>query len=81
MWGRPQNPSLASDTGGDSSVLDANYPPPPPTNCWPEAPRGGGEGEGGIGGRFREWRRGAPGGSVGGGFQVGQFLGWWWGGV
>ena len=27
--------------GGDPSVLDANYPPPP-TNCWPEAPWGGG---------------------------------------
>ena len=47
--------------GGDPSVLDANYPP---TNCWPEAPWGGGGGawEGGsrLGG-------GAPGGSVGGG--------------
>ena len=27
--------------GGGSSVLDANYPLPP-TNCWPEAPLGGG---------------------------------------
>ena len=27
--------------GGNSSGLDANYPPPPPTNRWPEVPRGG----------------------------------------
>ena len=31
--------------GGDPSVLDANYPPPP-TNCSPEAPWGGGGGVG-----------------------------------
>ena len=42
--------------GGNSSVLDANYPPnylpmdyllmaaPLATNCWPEAPIGGGGG-------------------------------------
>ena len=55
-------------------------PTTPPTNCWPEAPWGGGdlrggfrEGEGG-GGYRRGWRGGgAPGGSVGGGVQVGQF--------
>ena len=33
--------------GGDPSVLDANYPPP--TNCWLEAPWGGGGGGSGRG--------------------------------
>ena len=30
--------------GGHSSGLDANYAPPSPTNCWSEAPLGGGGG-------------------------------------
>ena len=35
-------------------------PTTPPTNCWPEAPWGGGGGGGGIGG-------GVQGGAIGGG--------------
>ena len=56
--------------GADSSVLDANYPHPPP-NCWPEAPLGGGGsgwgGWGGVGfgGFCLGW--GGPEGLVGGG--------------
>ena len=58
--------------GGDPSVLDANYPP---TNCWPEAPWGGGGGaawEGGFkegrlgGGSRRGFGGGGSGGFVGG---------------
>ena len=54
--------------GGDSSFLDANYPPQltvgrrPPRGGFREGRRGGG---GGLGGAWR----GAPGGSVGGGVQ------------
>ena len=47
---------LPARGGGDSSGLDANYPPP--TNRWPEAPLGGGGG--GLG-------RGVLGGAMGGG--------------
>ena len=43
--------------GGDSSVLDANDPP---TDCWPEAPWGGGGGGG-------HWRGGSGRGLGGGG--------------
>ena len=52
--------------GGDSSGLDANYPPPP-TKRWPEAPWGGGGSlEGGVlGGALGGG--GVPGVSVGGG--------------
>ena len=50
-------------------------PTSPPTNCWPEAPWGGGSGRrnggGGIGGAGGGG--GAPRESVGGGVQVGQF--------
>ena len=46
---------MGQPEGGDSSVMDANYPP---TNRWPEAPlgRGGGLGRamgGGLGGFCR----------------------------
>ena len=60
-----QNATLTATHGGsDPSVLDANYPPP--TNCWPEAPWGGGGGslEGGFWEGCRGDRRGGrfPGG-------------------
>ena len=82
--------------GGNSSAVDANYPPPPPsswrpqprsspppTNCWPEAPGGGGLGGvlggamGGVGLNGPFFGGGVPGGSVGGlgGIQVGRFGG------
>ena len=59
--------------GGDTSVLDANYPP---TNCWPEAPGGGGGGA--LEGVFKEGRLGGGGGSSkgwGGGLWKGRLGG------
>ena len=51
MWAKTGNGG-----GGDPSHLDAN---PPHTNCWPEAPWGGGGG--GIGGGMDGWRGSIPG--------------------
>ena len=69
--------------GGDSSVLDANYPPPPPpTNRWLEAPLEGGGGgalgrgnfvRGDVGGSFCLGAGGPRGLVRGGGVQVWQF--------
>ena len=65
-WGRPWPRTPGG--GGDPSILDANYPPPPPTNCWLEAPWGGRGGEHWRGGSGRgEWggsRRSLGGGGV-----------------
>ena len=62
-------------------------PTTPPTNCWPEAPWGGGGG-GHLRGGFREgeWGRGYRRG-WGGGLREGRwgggskwgYSGWWWG--
>ena len=65
--------------GADPSVLDVNYPPPPPTNRWPEAPLVGGLGGGGFsgaGGGFCRGGGGRPGELVGGGVQVGRIGGY-----
>ena len=59
-------PSALYHGGCDSLGLDANYPPPPPTNRWLEAPwaRGGG----GLGtGDSRRGDQGCLGGALGGG--------------
>ena len=57
-------------------------PTTPPTNCWPEAPWGGGGGGGDLrggsgrakgGGYRRGWGGGLREGRLGGGVQVGQF--------
>ena len=50
--GAPPSGSGGVPGGGDPSVLDANYPP---TNCWPEAPWGGGGGAWEGGSRRGEW--------------------------
>ena len=61
--------------GGDSSVLDANYPPPP-TNRWPQAPLGCVGGGGVLGGvTGRAFCRGSPGGLVGLGGPSGAIWG------
>ena len=62
-------------------------PTTPPTNCWPEAPCGGGRGGGGGGGGALEggvmegeWGGGGLWeGRLGGGSKWGN-SGWWWGG-
>ena len=61
--------------GGGGRPLGSGRQLPPPTNCWPEAPWGGGGGlKGGqMGGG------GAPGGSVGGGGSRWGNLGCWGG--
>ena len=61
-----------SPRGGGGRPLGSGRQLPPPNNCWPEAPGGGGGGHWrGVSGRG-DFGGGAPGGSVGGGgVQVG----------